>query len=260
MLFSSTIFLFVFLVGVLFIYFVLLRKKKKLKNYFLLVASLAFYAYGEPKNILLLIASIALNWLFGLLVDKYRDNKKISKIIISLIVMSNLGLLIVYKYLGFIVSNLNVFMKTSIDVPIIKLPIGISFFTFQAISYVIDVYRGHGNVQKNILNVGLYLSFFPQLIAGPIVRYETVAKQIEDREENFQKFSEGVYRFIIGLGKKVILSNQIAVVADYAFDNGPTSVAFAWLGIIGYALQIYYDFSGYSDMAIGLRKNVWLSI
>ncbi len=252
MLFSSTIFLFVFLVAVLFIYFVFLRKTKKLKNYFLMIASLAFYAYGEPKNIILLVLAIIFNWIFGLLIDKNKESKIKSRLIIALMLIYNLGVLVVYKYLGFIVTNINELFNTSIDVPNIALPIGISFFTFQAISYVIDVYRGHGKAQKNILNVGLYLSFFPQLIAGPIVRYETVAEQIEGRKENLQDFSKGVFRFIIGLGKKVLLSNQLAIVADYAFDNNPTSVAFAWMGIIGYALQIYYDFSGYSDMAIGL--------
>ena len=148
--------------------------------------------------------------------------------------------------------------NSNITNPGIKLPIGISFFTFQAISYVIDVYRKDGKVQKNILNVGLYLAFFPQLIAGPIVRYQTISEQIENRKENFEDFSKGIYRFLLGLFKKVLISNQMAIVADYSFNNNPSSVAMAWLGAICYALQIYYDFSGYSDMAIGLRWYVWL--
>ena len=254
MLFSSTIFLFGFLPIVLFIYYVFLRKTKKLKNYFLLLASLLFYAWGEPKFVIMLLISIVMNWMFGLMVDKYRDKKVASKVIISFMLICNLSILVVFKYLGFILSNINSLLHANIFVPQIALPIGISFFTFQAISYVIDVYRKNGKVQKNILNVGLYLAFFPQLIAGPIVRYETVAEQINGRKESVESFTKGVYRFMIGLYKKVLVSNQIAIIADAAFDNNPTSVLFAWLGAISYALQIYFDFSGYSDMAIGLGK------
>ncbi len=254
MLFSSTEFLFFFFPIVIFIYYVFLRKTKKLKNYFLLISSLFFYAFGEPKLILLLLASIVFNYFFGLLVDKYRDKKIISKLIIVLMLTLNLGGLAFYKYLGFFVSNLNSLFKLNLDVPKIALPIGISFFTFQAISYVIDIYRKNGKVQKNILNVGLYLSFFPQLIAGPIVRYETVAEQIDDRKESFELFSKGVYKFLLGLSKKVLIANQMAIVADFAFDNNPTSVLMAWLGALAYMFQIYFVFSGYSDMAIGLGK------
>lgn len=254
MLFSSTDFLFFFLPITLFIYFVFLRKTKKVKNYFLLLMSLFFYSYGEPKLVLLLITSIVTNYIYGLLIDKYREKKGVSKLIIILMLMTNLGILMVFKYLGFFVSNINEIFKTAITIPNIVLPIGISFYTFQAISYVIDVYRGKGQVQKNILNVGLYLSFFPQLIAGPIVRYETIAEQINNRKETFDDFSKGIYRFLIGLFKKILIANQMAVIADFAFDNGPTSVAIAWIGAIAYAIQIYFDFSGYSDMAIGLGK------
>lgn len=254
MLFSSTDFLFFFLPITLFIYFVFLRKTKKVKNYFLLLMSLFFYSYGEPKLVLLLITSIVTNYIYGLLIDKYREKKGVSKLIIILMLMTNLGILMVFKYLGFFVSNINGIFKTAITIPNIVLPIGISFYTFQAISYVIDVYRGKGQVQKNILNVGLYLSFFPQLIAGPIVRYETIAEQINNRKETFDDFSKGIYRFLIGLFKKILIANQMAVIADFAFDNGPTSVAIAWIGAIAYAIQIYFDFSGYSDMAIGLGK------
>ncbi len=252
MLFSSSIFLFSFLPITLFIYFVFLRNTKKLKNYFLLAMSLIFYAWGEPKFIVMLILSIFINWLFGLLIDKHSNNKFKSKLLITLTLISNLGILIVFKYLGFLVTNFNKIFNCTLSVPQIALPIGISFFTFQAISYVIDVYRGNGKVQKNILNVGLYLAFFPQLIAGPIVRYETIAEQIDNRKENIEDFSKGTYRFLIGLFKKVLISNQMAIVADIAFDSSPTSVLFAWLCAIAYALQIYFDFSGYSDMAIGL--------
>ena len=254
MLFSSTDFLFFFLPITIFIYFVFLRKTKKIKNYFLLLMSLFFYSYGEPKLVLLLITSIVTNYIYGLLVDKYRDRKGISKLIITLMLMTNLGILMVFKYLGFFVSNIDSLFNFNIPIPKIALPIGISFYTFQAISYVIDVYRNNGKVQKNILNVGLYLAFFPQLIAGPIVRYETIADQIENRKENFDDFSQGIYRFLIGLFKKVLIANQMALIADFTFDNNPTSIIMAWIGAIAYTLQIYYDFSGYSDMAIGLGK------
>jgi len=254
MLFSSTIFIFGFLPIILLIYYALLRKHNKAKNIFLFFASMLFYAWGEPKYIFLLILSIFINWVFGLLVDKYRENKFKSKIFLVLMVASNLLLLCIFKYLGFIITNINLLFNSNLYVPKIELPIGISFFTFQAISYVIDVYRKNGKVQKNILNVGLYLSFFPQLIAGPIVRYETISEQIENRKETLEQFSKGVYRFLIGLFKKVLIANQMAIIADFVFDNNPTSVLFAWLGAISYMLQIYYDFSGYSDMAIGLGK------
>ena len=252
MLFSSSIFLFNFLPITLFIYFVFLRKTKKIKNYFLLLMSLIFYAWGEPKFIVMLIFSIIINWFCGLLIDKYSENKKRCKLLIVLTIISNLTILLIFKYLGFLVTNLNSVFSANIPVPQIALPIGISFFTFQAISYVIDVYRGNGKVQKNILNVGLYLAFFPQLIAGPIVRYETIAEQIDNRKENIEDFSKGTYRFLIGLFKKVLISNQMAILANVAFDSTPTSVLLAWLCAIAYALQIYFDFSGYSDMAIGL--------
>ena len=259
MLFSSSLFLFGFLTVVLAVYYIFLRKTKKAKNYFLLLVSLLFYAYGEPKYIWILVASIVVNWFFGLLIDKHRENSKVSKIIILVMFAYNLGMLLVFKYLGFLLTNINHLLHLNLVIPEIRLPIGISFFTFQAISYVIDVFRKRGKAQKNVLNVGLYLAFFPQLIAGPIVRYETISEQIEKRVETLEDFSKGIYRFMIGLIKKVMISNQMAIIADMAFDNHPASVAFAWLGAISYTLQIYYDFSGYSDMAIGLRKNVWLS-
>lgn len=252
MLFSSSIFLFLFLPLTLFIYYVFLRKTKVVKNYFLLLMSLIFYAWGEPKFIIMLLVSILMNWGFGLLIDKNKSDSKKSKLLITLMLICNLTILLIFKYLGFLLTNINSLLNSNLYVPKIALPIGISFFTFQAISYVIDVYRGNGRVQKNILNVGLYLAFFPQLIAGPIVRYETVSEQINYRKENIEDFSKGVYRFLIGIFKKVLISNQMALVADIAFDNGPTSILFAWLGAICYALQIYFDFSGYSDMAIGL--------
>ena len=259
MLFPSEIFLFVFLPTVLVIYYAFLRKTTKLKNIFLLIASLFFYAWGEPVYVFLMIGTILVNWLFGILVDRFRDNKVIRTIVFILLVAVNIGTLGWFKYSEFTVLQINRFAHTQIPVPEVTLPIGISFFTFQAMSYVIDVYRKRGNVQYNPLNVGLYVSLFPQLIAGPIVRYETVAKQIEHREENLSDFSAGVTRFCIGLGKKVLIANNMAVIADNAFGliiNGEfqASAGMAWLGAIAYTFQIFFDFSGYSDMAIGLGQ------
>lgn len=259
MLFPSEVFLFVFLPVVLVIYYGLLRKNMVLKNTFLLLASLFFYAWGEPKYVFLMIATILFNWFYGILIDKVRDRKIPVRVIMCLMVFTNVGILGWYKYSGFAVSQVNRFLHTNLTVPEVVLPIGISFFTFQAMSYAIDVYRGNGKVQKNPLQVGLYVSLFPQLIAGPIVRYETVAEQIEHRVENWADFSAGVTRFCVGLGKKVLIANNMAVVADAAFnliinDEFQASMGMAWLGAISYTLQIFFDFSGYSDMAIGLGR------
>lgn len=259
MLFPSEVFLFVFLPVVLVIYYGLLRKNVALKNIFLLLASLFFYAWGEPKYVFLMIATILFDWFYGILLDKVRDKKIPARIIMFLMVATNLGILGYYKYSGFAVSQVNRFLHTEFAIPQVILPIGISFFTFQAMSYAIDVYRGHGKVQKNPLYVGLYVSLFPQLIAGPIVRYETVADQIENRVENWNDFTSGVTRFCVGLAKKVLISNNMAVVADAAFaliinNDFQASLGMAWLGAISYTLQIFFDFSGYSDMAIGLGK------
>lgn len=263
MLFSSTIFLFIYLPVVLLINFVL-RFNRSAQNVFLCSASLFFYAFGEPVFVLVMMASIVINWFFGLLVQKFRNDLHV-KWIIAVDVAINLSIIFVYKYLGFVLRNVNTVFHAHLKVPEIALPIGISFFTFQAISYVIDVYRGRGEAQKNLLNVGLYISFFPQLIAGPIVRYETIADQIRNRKENLQDFADGVVRFIVGLGKKVLIANNMALIADHAFGFGNGTVQWfgadvsltagmAWLGALAYTFQIYFDFSGYSDMAIGLGK------
>ena len=258
MLFSSTVFLYLFLPIVLFFYFVVFRKSRMLQNAFLLLASLIFYAWGEPKFVLVMIASIIINWFFGLVISKSKNNIKISKLILGLNVGLNLGLLFVFKYLSFSANVINECFNADLSVPDIALPIGISFFTFQAMSYVVDVYRQKGEVQTNIFNVGLYVSFFPQLIAGPIVRYETVADEIKNRKETSDDFFDGFSRFIVGLSKKVLLANNFAVLADQSFDaikNGESiSVMFGWLGAIAYAFQIFFDFGGYSDMAIGLGR------
>ncbi len=256
MLFSTTTFIIIFLPIVITIYYGLLRKTKTLKNVFLLLASITFYAWGEPYFVLVMLLSIFVNWILGLWIDKYREEKIKARMILSIMLIFNLGILGIFKYVNFFVTNLNDILNTNFSIPNIVLPIGISFFTFQAISYVIDIYKKDAKVQKNPLNMGLYISFFPQLIAGPIVRYKTIAEQIETRKESFEKFSQGVVRFMKGLAKKVLLSNSLAMVADKAFGMPATeiSVGFAWLGILGYTLQIYFDFSGYSDMAIGLAK------
>ena len=258
MLFSSTTFIYLFLPIVLFFNFIVFKKSRLLQNVFLLFASLFFYAWGEPKFVLVMIASIVVNWFFGLIISKKRDSKRISKLIIAFDVAFNLGLLFVFKYLSFAGGILKDVLGLDLHIPNIALPIGISFFTFQAMSYVIDVYRQKGEVQTNILYVGLYISFFPQLIAGPIVRYETIADEIKNRKETIDDFFNGFARFVVGLSKKVLLANSFAILADQTFDtagNGESiSVLFSWLGAVAYTLQIFFDFSGYSDMAIGLGR------
>lgn len=254
MLFSSEIFLFVFLPCTLFVYYVLLHKSRQLQNIFLALISLFFYAWGEPYFVLIMLGSILCNWWFAIMVDRHRDDATYVRLIITGMLVVNLGIMFVFKYLMFTLENVNILLGSGISVPTIALPIGLSFFTFQAISYVIDVYRQNGEVQKNPMNVALYISFFPQLIAGPIVRYQTVAEQIKNRKETVADFSEGCTRFILGLSKKVLLSNNFALIADAAFTEGELTLHFAWVGAIAYTLQIYYDFSGYSDMAIGLGK------
>ena len=254
MLFSTSVFLFGFLPAVLFIYYVFLRKSRKGQNIFLTLASLFFYAWGEPIFVLIMIGSILGNWAFALWIDKVREDKKLVRLAMTLMVAMNMSIFFVFKYLMFTLENINFIFNSNITIPNIVLPIGISFFTFQAMSYVIDVFRKHGDVQKNPMNVALYIAFFPQLIAGPIVRYETVADQIHNRKETFDDFSEGVTRFVVGLMKKMLLANTLAVVSDKAFAAENPSVLFAWIGAAAYTFQIYYDFSGYSDMGIGLGK------
>ena len=252
MLFSSVPFLYYFLPAVLFFYYVIFKKSRLLQNVFLLLASLFFYAWGEPKFVLIMGVSILVNWMAGLILSKNLQKKGLSKGIVAVDAVLNLGLLFVFKYLNFTGDILG------LTVPKIALPIGISFFTFQAMSYVLDVYRGKAGVQTNLLYVGLYISFFPQLIAGPIVRYETVAHEIKNRKETLDDFFDGFARFVAGLAKKVLLSNSLGLLADQAFgavERGEEiSVLFGWLGAVAYAMQIFFDFSGYSDMAIGLGR------
>ena len=255
MLFSSNIFLFLFLPVTLLGYYIL-RPSVRLKNYFLLLMSLGFYAWGEPVYVFLMLASISGNFLFGLAVNKARGSQW-QKIWLIAAVIFNLGLLFWFKYTNFLIENVNALLGTSFTRIAPPLPIGISFFTFQAMSYVIDVYRGTTEVQRNPAYLALYISFFPQLIAGPIVRYNTIAQQIRHRKESLEAFETGVCRFIQGLGKKVILSNVLALTSEKAFAlaaGRELTVLMAWMGGLAYFLQIYFDFSGYSDMAIGLGR------
>jgi alginate O-acetyltransferase complex protein AlgI len=265
MLFSSLIFIALFLPAVLFFYYVVFKKTRKGQNTLLLISSLFFYAWGEPKFILVMLLSILMNWVFGLFADAYGRGRgggplrrpAKAKAVLVVTVAFNIGVLFIFKYLNFAVENTNDLFGAHFPVPGIALPIGISFFTFQAMSYVFDVWRGNADVQRSPFNVGLYISFFPQLIAGPIVRYRTIAEQIMGRRETWEDFSEGVNRFITGFAKKILIANNVALIADRAFAAsaaGENTVLLAWLGVIAYTLQIYYDFSGYSDMAIGLGR------
>jgi len=223
------------------------------KNAMLLLASLLFYAYGEPVYVLLMIASALFNYLCALLIERFPVKKNWT---MALGVFLNLLVLVIFKYTGFLTESVNAVFGLSIPVPQIRLPIGISFFTFQAMSYVIDVYRGVTKVQKNFGKVLLYISFFPQLIAGPIVKYHDVAMEIEQRKQTVDGISNGIRRFITGLSKKVLISNTMGLVVDtlFAVEIGNINVLTAWIGALSYLFQIYFDFSGYSDMAIGLGE------
>ena len=254
MVFSSLLFLFRFLPIVILGYFILPRK---FRNLFLLLFSLFFYAWGEPTYIVLMLFSIVVNYVGGIFVDKYkaRGSTKGAKTALIVSMVIDIGLLGIFKYTGFFLENVNAIMKTDLVLSIV-LPIGISFYTFQMMSYVIDVYRGDTKVQKNIINFGCYVSLFPQLIAGPIVQYKTVAEQLETRVETIDSFGEGVGRFTAGLSKKVLIANNLGVLWDTvsASDLSALPALTAWLGILAFTFQIYFDFSGYSDMAIGLGK------
>lgn len=252
MVFSSTIFLCVYLPLVLLGYYIC---PKKGRNLFLLIASLVFYAWGEPKYVFLMIFSILVNYIFGRLMDKNRGRQKRMKLLLVLSVVIDLGLLSVFKYTDFIITNVNAIFGANFDLLNIALPIGISFYTFQAMSYTIDVYRNDVRVQKNLIDFGMYITMFPQLIAGPIVRYADVQDQLADRSVTTADFSEGIMRFVVGLGKKVLLANQMGAVWSEIYAlGGDVSALMAWTGAIAYTFQIYFDFSGYSDMAIGLGR------
>lgn len=214
-----------------------------------------FYAWGEPKYVFLMIFSILVNYIFGRLMDKNRGRQKRMKLLLVLSVVIDIGLLSVFKYTDFIITNVNAIFGSSFDLLNIALPIGISFYTFQAMSYTIDVYRNDVRVQKNLIDFGMYITMFPQLIAGPIVRYADVQDQLAERSVTTADFSEGVMRFVVGLGKKVLLANQMGAVWSEIYAlGGDVSALMAWTGAIAYTFQIYFDFSGYSDMAIGLGR------
>ena len=251
MVFSSMVFLCIFLPVVFLLH--LLLPGIRAKNGMLLLASLAFYAYGEPVYVILMIASAFVNYLSAILIGKNPAGKKA---VMAVNVILNLGVLVLFKYTGFLAESVNTIFGTAIPVPSIRLPIGISFFTFQAMSYVIDVYRGVTGAQKNFGKVLLYISFFPQLIAGPIVKYHDIAQEIENRTQTVDGVTDGIRRFVVGLSKKVLISNTVGLVADtlFAADVSGLNAAAAWIGAVSYMLQIYFDFSGYSDMAIGLGE------
>ena len=258
MLFSSAIFV-IYFFPVVFLVYYLLSFSRPMQNIWLFLASLLFYAWGEPVNLLLLLGSILVNWLCGMIIQACKGNKS-RKCVLVIACIANLGLLAVFKYTGFFIDQVNSLAGQQI-LPAVKiaLPIGISFFTFQGMSYVIDVYKRTVPAEKNPFYVGLYVAFFPQLVAGPIVRYNSVAEQIRKRKSNINKVAAGACRFLTGLAKKVLIADTVAIVADTIFNWSEfgiplmdVPVTMAWLGIIAYTLQIYFDFSGYSDMAIGL--------
>lgn len=258
MVFSSGIFLFAFLPVILILYYIL--PDIRLKNALLVAASLVFYAFGEPVYILLMLASTVVNYLLGLMSASERTAVRKTGLFVAVLI--NVAVLIIFKYSGFIVNNINHVTGTHFRVPVVTLPIGISFFTFQALSYVIDVYRKPELCGKNYFYVLLYISFFPQLVAGPIVRYEDIQHQIRERKSDVQRIALGIRRFIFGLAKKVLAANVMGEVADSCFSYGHEgyNCLIAWMAAVTYLLQIYYDFSGYSDMAIGLAKMFGFSL
>lgn len=248
MVFSSAIFLFCFLPILLIIYFIIPARGK---NYLLLVFSLVFYAFGGPKYLLVLLFVVMVDYIGGLLIEKNREN---GKKILTAVIGVNLATLIFYKYTMFFLENLSVIFSTDLELFEVIMPIGISFYTFQSMSYVIDVYRREVKVQKNYLLLLLYVSLFPQLVAGPIVRYSTIENEIQSRKSSLDDVCYGIERFILGFAKKIIIANQMGMLADIVFDEGTAYTPVAWLGAIAYMFQIYFDFSAYSDMAIGLGR------
>ena len=250
MVFSSLVFLFAYLVITLLIYYITPRK---FRNLFLFFINLVFYGWGEPKLVLLMVFNIFFNYLGGFLVDRFRQDKRKKKLFLILTIVLDIGILAVFKYTGMITDTLNMLPFLNIPDLQISLPIGISFYTFQTMSYVIDVYRDDAPVSKSFINFGTYVALFPQLIAGPIVRYRDVAYQLDNRRETLDRFTKGVKLFAVGLGKKVLIANQMGALTTAMFGNSDENgVLGTWVGILAYAFQIYFDFSGYSDMACGL--------
>lgn len=255
MVFSSLTFMFVFLPIVLILYYIV---PKKFKNLFILISGLIFYAWGEPVYVLIMIVSTLIDYTAGLLIYRFDKSKTIKRICLIVSLLMNLGLLGVFKYSGFIMQNIDIIFGTSLYDPnhALPLPIGISFFTFQSMSYTIDMYMGKIKVQKNPISFAAFVTLFPQIVAGPIVRYDDIAKELDDRTVNLDCIYEGILKFITGVGKKVLIANNIGMLwtSVKGLEASELSVLTAWLGILAFTLQIYFDFSGYSDMAIGLGK------
>lgn len=251
MVFSSLIFLFIFLPIFLGIYFLV---PKKFKNLILFLFSLVFYAWGEPIYVVIMLFSTVYDYTIGLFMDRYRSNKYIPRVCLVLSILGNMGMLMFFKYSNFFIENINNIFNMNVDLLSVALPIGISFYTFQTMSYTIDLYRNKICVQRNIISFGAYVAMFPQLIAGPIVTYSKVEKEIDNRSENLDKFTYGITRFIEGLAKKVLIANGVGMLWEQISNSFilDMSVATAWLGMVAFGLQLYFDFSGYSDMAIGL--------
>jgi len=251
MVFSNLFFLYIFMPLLALLYFAI--PKNSLRRAVLILFSLIFYAWGEPIYVFLMIGMVAADYAFGLLIDKVRSHK-IRKMWLIIAVTANLGVLCVYKYLGFFTEAFNAVFSITIPVVKLSLPIGISFFTFQSLSYVIDVYRDDTEVQRSFFKLLLYVSFFPQLIAGPIVRYKDIEAQLDDRSVDIAEINEGIYRFAVGLAKKVIIADSCDSVVTTLMGLSDTTLAARWAGALFFTLQLYFDFSGYSDMAIGLGR------
>ena len=250
MLFSSVPFLYYFLPATLLLYLVAPRR---LKNAVLLLMSLVFYAWGEPRYIAVMLASVALGYVFGLLIDRFRG-KRAAKVFLALSVASSLAFLVYFKYADFFITNWNAVTGFAVPLLEIALPIGISFYTFQILSYTVDVYRGEVSAQKNPIDLAAYITLFPQLIAGPIVRYSDVDRQLGERTHTLDKTALGIRRFVLGLAKKILIADALAAFCSDFAASGEKSVLFFWLYAVAFSLQIYFDFSGYSDMAIGLGR------
>ena len=253
MLFSSITFLFAFLPAVMLVYYI---SPRAVKNFVLMIFSLLFYAWGEPKYVFVMLVSIIVGYIMGLLTDYFmnKEKTKSARLMVALAVIINLGILFFFKYMGFFTENINKIPHIHIKAINLSLPLGISFYTVQILTYSVDVYRRTAKPQKNIINLATYITLFPQLIAGPIVRYETVAEQLESRKESIDGFGEGVRRFVTGLGKKVLIANMVGEIFDLLskLPADRNTVLLSWICSIAFTLQIYFDFSGYSDMAIGL--------
>ena len=253
MIFSSLLFIYLFLPLTIVIYYL---SPRKIRNTIILIMSLIFYGFGEPIYIFLMICSILIEYLGAMLINKNRRNKDKSKFIFITVLVINISMLVFFKYYGFIIDNINAIFRTNLRMKTLPLPLGISFYTFKLISYLVDVYNNKVKVQKNIISFGAYIAMFPQLISGPIVQYSVIEKELNNRKEIISKFGLGIEQFIIGLGKKVLIANNIGLLWSEvkALPSSELSILTAWIGIIAFTLQIYYDFSGYSDMAIGLGK------